>query len=89
MQRVCHSGGMVEFGPLASSKREIGFTKDPPRYVPIPDNARRMRTELTERFRLAEGLLEASDFFPRTGSGRLRPPKCLTANRSRWLCIRP
>jgi len=68
--RVCHSSGMVELGPLPTRKNEIRFTKNPPRYVPIPGNARRMRTELSARFRHAEQLLQASGFFPRTGNGR-------------------
>ncbi len=68
--RVCHSSGMVELGPLPARKNRIGFTKNPPRYVPIPANARRMRKELAGRFRHAEELLQTSDFFPRTGSGR-------------------
>jgi indolepyruvate ferredoxin oxidoreductase alpha subunit len=69
--RVCHSSGMVEFGPLPDSRNEIRFTKDPGRYVPIPVNARRMRVELTERLRQAEELLAGSEFFPRTGRGKL------------------
>ncbi len=68
--RVCHSSGMVELGSLPSVKREIRFTKNPPRYVPIPENARRMRRELTGRFRQAGELLRTSGFFPRTGRGR-------------------
>jgi indolepyruvate ferredoxin oxidoreductase alpha subunit len=68
--RVCHSSGMVELGPLPTRKRETGFTKNPPRYVPIPSNARRMRTELSERYRQAERLLQTSEFFPRVGTGR-------------------
>ena len=68
--RVCHSSGMVEFGPLPASKNPTRFSKDPPRYVPIPDNARRMRKELTRRWRRAEELLRTCEFFPRTGSGR-------------------
>ena len=68
--RVCHSSGMVELGPLPSQKNEIWFTKNPPRYVPIPVNARRMRKELTQRFHKAEELLEGSGFFPRSGNGK-------------------
>jgi indolepyruvate ferredoxin oxidoreductase alpha subunit len=68
--RVCHSSGMVELGPLPETRNEIDFRKDPARHVPIPVNARRMRKELTERFVKAEELLAASEFFPRTGSGR-------------------
>jgi indolepyruvate ferredoxin oxidoreductase alpha subunit len=68
--RVCHTSGMVELGPFPEHKNEIKFTKNPSRHVPIPANARRMRTELTERYKLAEDLLADSAFFPRTGNGR-------------------
>ncbi len=68
--RVCHGSGMVTLGPLPDTRRPIRFTKDPPRYVPIPANVGRMRRELTDRYRLAESLLATSPFFPRTGSGR-------------------
>ncbi len=61
---------MVEFGSLPAARNETRFTKNPSRYVPIPGNARRMRTELTERYRRAEELLQASGFFPRSGGGR-------------------
>lgn len=67
--RVCHTSAVVQLGSLPQTKREIGFTKDPARYVPIPVNARRMRKELTQRYRLAEELLAQSPFFPRTGTG--------------------
>ena len=68
--RVCHTSGIVEFGALPEEKNEIEFKKDPARYSPIPVNARRMRTELIERFALAEKLLAESPFFPRTGEGK-------------------
>ncbi len=68
--RICHSSGMVELGPLPAKRNEIHFTKNPPRYVPIPVNARRMRKEVTQRYAHAEQLLEESEFFPRTGSGK-------------------
>ncbi len=68
--RVCHSSGMVELGPLPAKKNKIRFTKNPSRYVPIPCNAHRMRTELSGRYRRAEELLQTSGLFPRTGSGR-------------------
>ena len=68
--RVCHSSGMVELGPLPDGKNEIRFTKNPPRYVPIPMNARRMRIELTQRYQQAEKLLAEGGFFPRIGKGR-------------------
>ncbi|MFQ5592075.1 MAG: thiamine pyrophosphate-dependent enzyme, partial [Phycisphaerae bacterium] len=68
--RVCHSSGMVELGELPTKRNEINFTKHSLRYVPIPDNARRMRTELTARYRQAEKLLATSDFFQRVGRGK-------------------
>jgi indolepyruvate ferredoxin oxidoreductase alpha subunit len=68
--RVCHTSGMVEFGPLPETRRQINFTKNPPRHVPIPANARRMRQELIERYARAEDLLLQSEFFPRTGGGK-------------------
>lgn len=68
--RVCHSSGMVELGSLPKKKNEIAFKKDPARYVPIPTNARRMRMELSDRYRLVEKLLASSAFFPRSGTGR-------------------
>ena len=67
---ICHSQGMVELGELPQTKNEIAFQKNPARYTPIPSNARRMRMELSERFRQAERLLASSDFFPRIGSGK-------------------
>ena len=67
--RVCHSGGIIEYGPLPVERRTIEFSKNPARYVPIPVNARRMRKELTERYKLAEKLLGGSGFFPRYGHG--------------------
>ncbi len=68
--RVCHSSGAVTLGGRPSQKRKIHYEKNPERHVPIPANARRMRKELTERFRLAEALLEESEFFPQKGEGR-------------------
>lgn len=67
--RVCHGSGMVELGSIRATRNEIRFRKDPARYVPVPANARRMRLELSERWRRAEQLLGESPFFPRTGSG--------------------
>lgn len=68
--RVCHTSGMVEFDELPADRNEIVFEKNPPRYVPIPINARRMRKELTDRYALAEELLAKSEFFPISGKGR-------------------
>ncbi|MFQ5463908.1 MAG: indolepyruvate ferredoxin oxidoreductase subunit alpha [Phycisphaerae bacterium] len=68
--RVCHGSALVELGPLPKQRTKPAFQKNPPRYVPIPANARKMRTELTERYRHAETILASSPFFPRTGCGR-------------------
>ncbi len=68
--RVCHTSGMINLGPLPRQKNEIQFTKNPPRHVPIPGIARRMRKELTARFGEAENLLARSEFFPRSGKGK-------------------
>ncbi len=67
--RVCHTSSMIEYDALPRTRNTIHFTKNPPRYVPIPANARRMRLELIERFALAEQLLATSDFFPESGNG--------------------
>jgi len=68
--RVCHSSGMVELGALPRTRNKIAFNRNESRYVPIPVNARRMRTELAERFRHAAELLSTSGFFPKRGTGR-------------------
>ena len=68
--RVCHTSAVVELGALTKAEREIAFNKDPARYVPMPVNARRMRKELTERYKKAADLLASSPFFARFGSGR-------------------
>jgi indolepyruvate ferredoxin oxidoreductase alpha subunit len=68
--RVCHSSGMVELGPLPRRTDEFELARNPSRYVPIPINARRMRSELTARYAKAQELLGASEFFGRSGTGR-------------------
>ena len=62
--------GLVELGPLPDRRNEIRFTKNPARHVVTPDHARRMRTELTERYSRAESLLAGSRCYPRCGEGR-------------------
>jgi indolepyruvate ferredoxin oxidoreductase alpha subunit len=68
--RVCHTSGRVELGPLPSTKNFIRFEKAPERHVPLPENARRMRKELSARYALAEKWLGRSEFYPRNGSGK-------------------
>ena len=58
--RVCHSRAGVVFGPLGPVPTARGFVRNPPRYVPIPVNARRMRLELTDRIEVARKRFEAS-----------------------------
>ncbi len=67
--RVCHTSSVVELGPLATSRNEIAFNRDPARYTPMPANARRMRKEITQRYQKAAELLADSPFFNRYGSG--------------------
>jgi indolepyruvate ferredoxin oxidoreductase alpha subunit len=68
--RVCHTSGSVTLGPLPAKRNPIRFHKAPERFVPLPENARRMRREVADRYRAAERWLGESDLFPRTGSAR-------------------
>lgn len=68
--RICHSGGVIEFGALPIARNEIRFTKNASRYVPIPANAKRMRIELSARVKHATALLDESPFFPLIRGGR-------------------
>jgi indolepyruvate ferredoxin oxidoreductase alpha subunit len=65
--RVCHTSAGVTLGPLPAKKNPIRFQKAPERHVPLPENARRMRKEVAERYRAAEAWLGSSEFFPRKG----------------------
>ena len=57
--RLCHSRAAVRFGALPELPHPAGFVRDPRRYTPLPENARRMRLELEERLRRAEARLAA------------------------------
>jgi indolepyruvate ferredoxin oxidoreductase, alpha subunit len=67
--RVCHTSATLELGTLPQTRNVISYEKSPAEHVPIPVNARRMRVELSERYRQAEQLLGESEFFPQSGSG--------------------
>jgi indolepyruvate ferredoxin oxidoreductase alpha subunit len=64
--RVCHSRGVVRYGPLADPVVR-GFQRDPKRFVPIPINARRLRLEIPRRLEVARELIEESPFLRREG----------------------
>jgi indolepyruvate ferredoxin oxidoreductase alpha subunit len=66
--RVCHSRAVVRYGRIAEPEVR-GFVRDPKRYVPIPVNARRMRTELPLRMERARELLAGSGFLHCEGAG--------------------
>ncbi|MCZ7681269.1 MAG: thiamine pyrophosphate-dependent enzyme [Sandaracinaceae bacterium] len=66
--RVCHSQAPVRFGP-ARPPEVRGYRPDPPRHVPLPVNARRMRTEIDERMRVAARMLRRPELFVRERSG--------------------
>jgi len=59
--RVCHSRGVVTFGPLKAPEVK-GFVRDPTRLIPIPVFARPMRLDLEDRLARAAELLDETDF---------------------------
>ena len=67
--RVCHTAAPVRLG--AVSPREVrGFQRAPQRFLPVPANARRMRSEIEERLALARELIAAGDWLTESGEGR-------------------
>jgi len=64
---VCHTRAIIQFGELVEPN-VAGFTRNPPRYNPIPVNARRMRAELAERMEQARGMLAQSGFLQCLGA---------------------
>ncbi len=63
--RVCHSKENIEYGPLEPPKNR-GFVRDPQRFVPVPNNARRLRQELNTRMDKAEKMVGESEFIHHT-----------------------
>ena len=68
--RVCHSRATVTCASLRRPEVH-GFKRNPPRYVPIPQNARRMRLEINDRMATAEAMISDSPFFRKDGDGNL------------------
>jgi indolepyruvate ferredoxin oxidoreductase alpha subunit len=58
--RISHSRSQVKLGERVVPDREIAFVKDPPRYVPIPAWARRMRVRLEDRLNSLKAECETS-----------------------------
>ncbi len=58
--RVNHARGIVEYGELGKKRGKGYFEKDPNRYVPVPENARRMHRELLEKMEKAKELANSS-----------------------------
>jgi indolepyruvate ferredoxin oxidoreductase alpha subunit len=66
--RVCHSRQVITFRRLQEPK-VTGFVRDPQRFVPVPQNARRLRIELKDRLKTAERMLSESEFLRVEGRG--------------------
>ena len=67
--RVAHSRAPVRYGALLPP-RVGSFQRDPPRYVPMPANARVMRRQIPERLEAAREWLRDAGFLRACGSGR-------------------
>jgi len=66
--RVCHTSAPITFGPIAGP-RTPGFNRDPARFLPLPSNARRMRSEINDRLETARQMMGESGFFGHQGEG--------------------
>ena len=58
--RVSHMRGVVEFGPLKEKKDKGFFEKDPGRFVPVPETARKMHGVLTQKMEKMKDLTNKS-----------------------------
>ncbi len=58
--RVSHMRGVVETGRVTKGQREGFFEKAPNKYVPVPQNSRRMHKELIEKLEKAEKMANES-----------------------------
>jgi indolepyruvate ferredoxin oxidoreductase alpha subunit len=65
--RVAHTRAIVRCGRLRAPRVE-GFVRDPERFVPMPQNARKLRLQIQERLETARGLM--TSLFRKTGSSR-------------------
>ncbi len=68
---VSHSSAPVVLGPLPERSRRGRFTRDPPRWTNLPQNARRMRIELLERMEAVREGVERLELNRIVGSGGL------------------
>jgi indolepyruvate ferredoxin oxidoreductase alpha subunit len=71
--QVNFARGVVETGelPRQMQPHRIPYTRSPEAHVPIPMNARRMRSELEKRIAQAGTILADSPFYPSFGGGKL------------------
>ncbi len=67
--RVSHMRGIVKLGKVNNSKKNGFFKKDPSRFVPVPDFAKKMHSTLMEKLDTISKLSEMSDLNKIYGSG--------------------
>ncbi len=58
--RVNHVRGIVEYGTLQNKRGKGYFHKNPSKYVPVPENSRRMHRELLEKIEKAREMSNKS-----------------------------
>ena len=68
---IGHSSGPVVLGEVPRRERRGSFPRDPKRWTNLPQNARRMRSELLERFAVIRREVEDVDLNSVSGSGDL------------------
>ncbi|MBM4249118.1 MAG: indolepyruvate ferredoxin oxidoreductase subunit alpha [Euryarchaeota archaeon] len=66
---IGHSSAPVTLGELPVRDRRGAFPRDPARWTNLPQNARRMRGELLERFSAIRRAVEELEFNSESGSG--------------------
>ncbi|MGQ9582212.1 MAG: thiamine pyrophosphate-dependent enzyme [Thermoplasmatota archaeon] len=68
---VGHSSAPVALGPIPERPRRGSFSRDPPRWTNLPQNARRMRLEMLERMEAVREGVERVGLNRVRGSGEL------------------
>jgi indolepyruvate ferredoxin oxidoreductase alpha subunit len=66
---IGHSSSAVTLGQVPARTRKGSFPRDPKRWTNLPQNARRMRHELLERFAIIQKEVEGEQFNSVSGSG--------------------
>jgi len=66
---IGHSSSAVTLGNIPRRTRKGSFPRDPKRWTNLPQNARRMRHELLERFDIIRKEVETVEFNSATGRG--------------------